>query len=132
MKRSGLIHPELAAVVAGLGHGDLLCISDAGLPVPRGVRRIDLAYRLGQPPFLDVVRCLVAELVVEEWIVAEETHEVSPAIFGELGAVMGDVDRSELTHDEFKDATTRATVIIRTGEGTPYANVLLRSGVSFA
>ena len=51
MKKSGILHPELARVIASLGHGDGLCIADAGLPVPAGVLRIDLALGPGLPPF---------------------------------------------------------------------------------
>ena len=43
MKRTGLLNIELSQVIAGMGHGDVLVIGDAGLPVPKGVRRIDLA-----------------------------------------------------------------------------------------
>ena len=63
MRSGGIIHPELARVMASLGHLDRLCVADAGLPIPPGVVRIDLAYRLGQPSFVDVVDALAAELV---------------------------------------------------------------------
>ena len=36
MKKSGVLHNELAQIIASLGHGDLLVIGDAGLPVPQG------------------------------------------------------------------------------------------------
>ena len=34
MKRAGLLHAELSGLIAAMGHGDLLVIGDAGLPVP--------------------------------------------------------------------------------------------------
>jgi D-ribose pyranase len=33
-----------------MGHGDALCVADAGLPIPNGVPRIDLAFAPGSPP----------------------------------------------------------------------------------
>lgn len=49
MKKGGVLHPLLAQVVASLGHGDLLVVADAGLPIPPGPLRIDLAYAPGRP-----------------------------------------------------------------------------------
>ena len=55
MKRTGILHAELSGLVAAMGHGDTLVIGDAGLPVPPGVRCIDLAVSPGVPRFQQVV-----------------------------------------------------------------------------
>jgi D-ribose pyranase len=36
-----------------------------------------------------------------------------------------------VTHEELKVRTARARVVVRTGEDTPYANIVLRAGVAF-
>ena len=131
MRKHGIVHPELARVLAELGHGDQICIADVGLPVPHGVLRIDLAYRLGAPPFLDVVAAIAAEVVIERMAVADEALEVSPDVVAGLRQLFPGVPLDTVTHGQFKIATRRARVIIRTGETTPYANVLLTSGVPF-
>lgn len=129
MKREGLLHPDLAATVAALGHGDTICVCDAGLPVPAGVPVIHLGYRPGGPPFLDVVKALVSELVVETATVATELTD------GELKAalhdVLGDVVVGEIDHETFKIRTAECRAIVKTGEFTPFANVLLQAGVPF-
>jgi D-ribose pyranase len=43
LKRTALLHAELSRVIATLGHGDMLVLGDAGLPIPDGPLRIDLA-----------------------------------------------------------------------------------------
>ena len=131
MKKHGIVHPELARVLAELGHGDQICIADVGLPVPPGVPRIDLAYRLGAPGFLDVVAAIADEIVVEQLMIADEALARSPEVVAGLQQVFGEVRLVTTTHEQFKIATRRARVIIRTGETTPYANVLLTSGVPF-
>ena len=65
MKRGGLLNPELARAVASLGHGDLIVLADAGLPTPRAVERIDLAFAPGKPSLLDVLEAVLAEMEVE-------------------------------------------------------------------
>lgn len=131
MKRGGIIHPDLARVLAQLGHGQRICIADAGLPVPPGVSRIDLGYRLGAPPFLDVLEAIVGELVVETVTVATEAEAACPAIVAAIRNICPDVDWRAMPHEDFKAETEQARVIVRTGETTPYANVLLTSGVPF-
>ena len=81
MKDRGILHPRLARVIASMGHGDALCITDAGLPIPTGVLRIDLAFAPGQPPFLDVLDAVLLELRVERYTMAKES---SPAIVDAL------------------------------------------------
>ncbi|PFV41789.1 D-ribose pyranase, partial [Bacillus cereus] len=36
-----------------------------------------------------------------------------------------------VSHEQFKEHTKKAKAIIRTGEATPYANVILHAGVIF-
>ncbi|NLZ54216.1 MAG: D-ribose pyranase, partial [Thermoanaerobacteraceae bacterium] len=55
MKKRELLNSEISYLISKLGHTDTIVISDAGLPVPKGVQRIDLALIPGKPSFLDVL-----------------------------------------------------------------------------
>ena len=131
MKKQGILHPELSDLIASMGHTDALVVADAGLPIPDELWRIDLALTQGIPPFLDTVRAILAELEVQEVIVAEELSSKSPELYEHLRALLGDIPISAVPHEEFKERTCDARGIVRTGEFTPYANVLLISGVVF-
>ncbi|MEA3308908.1 MAG: D-ribose pyranase [Chloroflexota bacterium] len=131
MKKGNLLNAPLTAVIARLGHTDRLVIGDAGLPIPSGVERIDLAVRPGLPHFLDVVRTTLEEMVVEKALIAEELETVSPELHGALVELLGDIEIRTLPHEEFKVETKSARAVVRTGEFTPYANVILYSGVVF-
>lgn len=132
MKDRGILHPPLARVVAEMGHGDLLAIGDAGLPVPLGVERVDLAFAPGKPGFLEVVTAVVEELRVEAYVVAEESRDACPAIVQAIEDALPNAEAIWLpSHDELKRMSQSARAVVRTGEFTSYANVLLRSGVNF-
>lgn len=131
MKKAILINQPVSEVVAGMGHGDLLVIGDAGLPIPAGTRRIDLAVSRNVPRFLDVVRAVLSELQVEEALVAGETWQVSPQVGAELTEALGATPVRAISHEELKQLSARAVAVIRTGEYTPYANVVLKAGVTF-
>jgi D-ribose pyranase len=131
MKKTCLLHAELSEVIARLGHGDMLVIGDAGLPIPAGPRRIDLAVTANLPRFLDVVGAVLSEMQVESAVIAEEMPVRNPAVEGELRARLGATPVAMLPHEAFKALTANARAIVRTGEFSPYANVVLRAGVVF-
>jgi D-ribose pyranase len=138
MKRGGILNPELSRVVASLGHGDAVVVADAGLPIPAGVERIDLAFAPGQPGFLEVLEALLGEMEVERAVLAAELTAAAPPAFSQallrrLEALPKVKARGvELVpHEELKRLCRGARAVVRTGEFTPYANVILHSGVVF-
>lgn len=131
MKKRGILHPELSRVIAELGHTDTIVIADAGLPIPNGSARIDLAVVEGVPPFLTVLQAVLEEMQVEEATIAEEMVEVSPELYAQVMDMLGSVPVNQVIHQAFKLRTQDARAVIRTGEFTPYANVILHAGVVF-
>ena len=123
MKKSGILHADLARLVASLGHGDLLVIADAGLPVPPGVLCIDLAVTRGVPTFRQVLDAVLSEMQVESCAMATEA---SPDL-----RALAPLPPRLIDHAAFKGATGTARAIVRTGEVTPYANIALFAGVTF-
>lgn len=132
MKRQGILHGELSLLVASLGHGDLLVIGDAGLPVPEGVPVIDLALKPGVPGFVETVQTILKELVVERGLANAEQPDVSPDAAAELERLwLEEVPLERISHEELKAMSVQAKAIVRTGEFTPYCNLILVAGVPF-
>lgn len=131
MKKIGILNQPLSALVSGLGHLDTVVIADAGLPIPLDTERIDLALAEGIPSFLDTLRVILKEMQIEEAIVAQEMLSVSPQIFQAIQEILGDVPLKTVDHEAFKISTKTARAVIRTGEFTPYANIILVAGVVF-
>mgnify|MGYP001260885999 CR=1 FL=1 len=128
MKKVGVINQPITAVLGGLGHTDTLTIADAGLPIPATTQRIDLALTTGVPSFLETLRVILTEMFVEKAIVAEEMQAISPHIFAAVCEILGDTPVELIPHVEFKRQTAVSRAIIRTGEFTPYANIILVAG----
>ncbi|MDQ0934756.1 D-ribose pyranase [Streptomyces turgidiscabies] len=129
MQRNGIIHHELAGLIAGLRHTDTFVISDAGLPLPPGMPVVDLGYRYGQPSFVDVTETVLAQIVVEHSWVTDQVREINPAVHAALRSF--GLEPEPVDHDEFKARVGEAKFAVRTGEDTFYANVLCRAGVPF-
>lgn len=139
MKKSTLIHSDISYLVATLGHTDEITICDAGLPIPEHVQRIDLALTHGVPSFIDTVRVMLSESQIEGVIFAEEFCNVSPelhkAVIEELSQEQErtgkSIEVSYVSHEAFKARTEQSRAVIRSGECTPYANVIFQAGVVF-
>ncbi|MDR2328870.1 MAG: D-ribose pyranase [Comamonas sp.] len=133
MKRAALLNIELSQIIAAMGHGDLLVIGDAGLPVPPGVRRVDLAVARGVPSLDQVLQAILSELQVEAAIVANECLDGQqlPAWYQQRQADGLPSAPQCVSHEAFKAMSRQAVAVVRTGECTPYANIALRSGVAF-
>lgn len=131
MKKKGILNPALSEVVASMGHFDQITVCDAGLPIPLSVQRIDLAVAENIPGFIEVVRAVSEEIEVQRIVLAEEAIEKNPSIVEALQTIFRNIEITYITHESFKLLTQRSRAIIRTGECSPYANVILESGVIF-
>jgi D-ribose pyranase len=131
MKKIGILHSQLSAVIAALGHTDMLVISDAGLAVPPGVPCIDLAVTAGLPRFLEVVQAVAGEVHAERLLIARELEERNTTLPAELKTAFPNAEIGAVSHESFKDLVAKARAVVRTGETTPYANVIIYRGVTF-
>jgi len=132
MKKSGHLNRDVSRVLARMGHTDSIVIADCGLPVPGGIECIDLSLALGEPPFLRVLETVLADLKVERAVFACEAREANPAVSVRASRLVDEAVQVEfVTHEKLKTLTSAARAVIRTGEATPYANVILYSGVIF-
>ena len=135
MKRTRLLNSELSYEISRIGHTAFITLCDAGLPIPAGVKRIDLAIERGYPSLIKTLDAVLSEMKVEEIVIASEIHAKNAEILREMMEVFRahamEPKITEVSHEEFKTLTRSSEVIVRTGECTPYANVILKSGVVF-
>ncbi len=134
MKKTPLLNIALSRTIAGLGHGDILVIGDAGLPVPRGVELIDLALTPGIPDFANTLRVVLSEMQVEHHVLADEIFLAKPSALELVEQLHGQQQlglRKCVPHDAFKALCQKARAVVRTGECQPYSNIVLIAGVTF-
>lgn len=131
MKKQGMLNSHITKVLTDLGHTDMIVIADAGLPVPDGVLKIDLALTLGKPSFQETVEAIAADMMVEKITLAKEIDEANQPAAAFMKSFFSSIDMERVTHEELKEMTKQAKAVIRTGEATPYANCILHAGVIF-
>ncbi|WP_337051323.1 D-ribose pyranase [Proteus terrae] len=139
MKKGVLLNSPISSVISRLGHTDKITIADAGLPIPSSVERIDLALTQGIPDFMSVLQTITHEMQVEAVMLAEEIKTINPSLFNEILSYLYLLEQEQkksiqimyISHEGFKKQLTENKAVIRTGECTPYANIVLFSGVTF-
>ena len=137
MKRQGILNSEISRVLSYMGHTDRICIGDCGLPIPDEVERIDLSLKFGVPKFMEVLKEIGADMKIEKVILAEEIKEQNPKVLEEVLNFLKEyetgfkVEVEYVSHSELKALTNDCKAVIRTGETTPYANIILQSGCIF-
>lgn len=139
MKKTTLLNASLSHCIATLGHTDSIIICDAGLPIPSCVERIDLALTAGVPSFLQTLEVITTEMFVERAVIAEEIKEKNPHILTALLSHLSQLEDNQgnkillefVPHETFKQYSQNSKAIVRSGECSPYANVILYSGVPF-
>ena len=130
MLRDGILNAPLAGALARLGHTHQVVIADAGLPLPYGVPGctiVDLTLVAGMPRFEQVLDAVLDAIVVDRAEAALESrshpaHQWIAARLDSLGLI---------SHEELKARLPETQLVVRTGESTPYANVILHCGVPF-
>ncbi len=132
MLKTGIFHPQLLRVLGEIRHKDMLMIGDAGLPIPKGVERIDLGWKQGSPGYLEVLEEIAKVLVIESALFADEALEASPDFHKQALALLPEgVPVSYVPHTQLKEISKDAKAIILTGEFTPYTNVILTAGCAY-
>ena len=132
MKKKGILNREISRVIATMGHYDLLVVADAGLPIPIDADCIDLVIDKDIPTVLQILKLLSSELEVEEFYVAEEGNGINKSQYLAVEKIFPHASKIVMPHSSLKEKVKGAKAVIRTGDFSPYSNVILSSGVSFS
>lgn len=131
MKKKGILNSSIASVLAKLGHTDTIVIADCGLPIPDVVKRIDISLTLGNPTFIETLAAVIDDMEIEKITLASEIKKYNANVHNEITKLLPNVEKAYVDHEQFKQLTKNAKAVIRTGEITPYANIILHAGVIF-
>ena len=109
MKRNRLLNSELSYEISRIGHTASITLCDAGLPIPAGVKRIDLAIENGYPSFIRTLDAILSELMVEEIVLAAEIHSHNQMVFDQMMELFETHSMTprvtEVAHEKFKQMT---------------------------
>lgn len=125
---TGILNPQINALISRVRHTNMLVITDRGFPFWPTIETVDISLVNGIPTVLQVLNAIRPNFVIGEIMLAQEFREHnSPATVDQFAAAMEALNITFLPHIELKQHVPRAIGLIRTGDTTPYANMILVS-----
>ncbi len=131
MKKTGIFNSTISAFVASMGHKDIITVVDMGYPIPKDIEFADIVLDKGKPGFLETIEVLLSELAVEKIIIAEELEHNNINNYVGIVKLFQGIEVEKMSHELFKEKAKMSKYFIRTGECTPFSNIMLISGVIF-
>lgn len=128
MLKTGILNPQINSLLSRVRHTNTLVIADRGFPFWPMIETVDIALVDGLPTVLDVLRALRPNFQIgKAWMAREflqNNDAKTRAAFA--GALQGIALKHE-AHVAFKRRVPQAIGLIRTGDTTQYANLILES-----
>ena len=131
MKKSGIFNSKISSFVASMGHKDIITVVDMGYPIPKDVEFADIVLDKGKPSFVETVEVILKELAVEKIIIAEELENKNVNNYTEIVKLFQGIEIEKISHELFKEKAKMSKYFVRTGECSPFSNIMLISGVIF-
>jgi D-ribose pyranase len=128
MLKKGILNPRLLELLARVRHTNTLVIADRGFPFWPAVLTVDLSLVDDIPTVLQVLAAIKPNFVIGRAFAAREFLRAnSPKARQALREGLGGIPLKFEPHAGFKRRVPHAIGLIRTGDTTPYANLILES-----
>lgn len=128
MLESGVINPQLLSLISRIRHTNTIVIADYAFPFWPQIETVDLSLVPGIPTVCQVLEALLANWKCGAvWMASEfKEHNVRKTVNAFRRLCRGVSIQFE-PHLEFKKRVPGAIGLIRTGDTTIYANMILES-----
>jgi D-ribose pyranase len=128
MLKSGILNPQINSLLSRVRHTNTLVIADRGFPFWPQIETVDIALVDDVPRVLEVLAALRPNFVVGRAWMAEEFLRVNSRQTQQAFAnALAGVELVHEPHEAFKRRVPQAVGLVRTGDTTQYASVILES-----
>jgi D-ribose pyranase len=125
----GILNPQINSLLSRVRHTNMLVIADRGFPYWPTIETVDISLIDNIPTVLQVFQAIRENFEIQQIYMAEEFMKANPAETGQaFSQVIADLPLHYEPHVEFKRRVPLAIGLIRTGDTTQYANMILVSG----
>lgn len=128
MLKTGILNPRLLALLARVRHTNTLVIADRGFPFWPPIETVDLSLVDDVPTVLQVLAALRSNFVIgQAWMAKEFLKANRKQTQIQFATALKGVPVKFEPHGEFKKRAPHGIGLIRTGDTTQYANMILES-----
>lgn len=124
----GLVNPQISSLVCRIRHTNTLVIADAAFPFWPQIETVDISLVKGIPTIIEVLDAILPNFKAGEVFMAREFKECNDRkTQNAFRRACRGVKMTFEPHLEFKKRVPLAVGLIRTGDTTPYGNLILVS-----
>jgi len=128
MIKTGILNPQLLSLLARVRHTNTLVIADCGFPFWPQIETVDLSLVDDVPTVRQVLAAVRAQCVFgKAWMAKDFLQHNPPATRRAFAAAFRGMALTHEPHLDFKRRVSQAIGLIRTGDTTPFGNVILES-----
>ncbi len=128
MLKTGILNPQINSLLSRVRHTNWLVIADRGFPFWPMIETVDIALVDDVPTVLQVLAALRPNFVIgQAWMAQEFLQHNPPKTRAAFAKALAGIDLKHEPHVGFKKRVPHAIGLIRTGDTSPYANVILES-----
>ena len=128
MLKTGILNPQLLDLLARIRHTNTLVIADRGFPYWPQIETVDLSLVDDVPTVLQALAAIRGNFVIgKAWMAKEFLRANSKKTQIQFAFALKGVPTKFEPHVDFKKRIPHAIGLIRTGDTTPYANLILES-----
>ena len=128
MLKSGILNPAINSLLSRARHTNTLVLADRGFPYWPHIETIDISLTDDIPRVLDVLAAIKINFSIGRVFAAQEFLAVNtPSTASALEDALLGIPITFEPHIEFKKRVPHAVGLIRTGDTTQYANLILES-----
>jgi len=128
MLKSGILNPSINSLLSRIRHTNTLVIADRGFPYWPQIETLDISLVDDIPRVLDVLAAVRANFVIGRAFMADEFRAANmPETQQAFAKALSGIDITFEPHIDFKKRVPHAIGLIRTGDTTQYANMIIES-----
>ena len=129
MINSGILNPRILSLLARVRHTNALVIADRGFPFWPQIETVDISVVDDLPTVLQVLAAIRVNFNATQAFMAREFQKNNSATTRAAFAKgLAGIPTKVEPHVQFKKRVPGAISLIRTGDTTQYANLILISG----
>jgi len=129
MTTKGILNPHILSLLARVRHTNALVIADRGFPFWPHIETIDISLLDNIPTVLQVLMAVRGNFhATQAFMAGEFAQHNTPAARKTFAKALAGVPTTFEPHIQFKLRVPNAIGLIRTGDTTQYANMILISG----
>jgi D-ribose pyranase len=128
MLKTGILNPQINSLLSRVRHTNTLILADRGFPFWPMIETVDISLVDDVPTVLAVLRAIRPNFHIgKAWMAREFLKQNNAKTRSAFAGALRGIELIHEPHNEFKKRVPHGIGLIRTGDTTHYANIILES-----